>query len=101
MDRKKERSNKKNLKKGREKKFHKSSSLLRGICKNVNFNTWNRNEPIITQKQPERKESERKGMHAWVRTYVYRSDGDGSNSGSNREGELRRGCGIQVNPAYI
>jgi hypothetical protein len=29
---------------------------------------------------------------------VCRSDGDGSNS--NREGELRRGCGIQDNPAY-
>ena len=41
------------------------------------------------------------GMHAWVRSYVYRSDGDDSNSSSNREGELRRGCGIQVNPAYI
>lgn len=84
------------FKKVQEKKFHKSSSVFRGICKNVNFNTWNRSQPIITQTHPERKESERANVRACVRTHVCRSDGDGSKSSSNRETELGRGCGIEI-----
>jgi hypothetical protein len=104
MERKKAKAKQKEnlkLEKVREKRFHKSSSLFRGICKNVNFNNSNRSQPVITQTHPERNESERTCVHACERTHVCRNDGDGSENSSNREGELRRGCGIEDTPAYI
>jgi hypothetical protein len=67
-ERKQKQNKKKNLKikKSKRQKVSQIFQLFRGNCKNVNFNTWNRSQPIITQTLP-RKKGERANVHACVR----------------------------------